>query len=271
MAMNNRDVAHSWAHQSSSKGTGSNFFFEGATIYSYGRHFPIARVDGNVVWFTTEGYSVTTTTHKGLARSAIPASKTVVFVPDVRNPASGIEHYSRLIDVMAKRKRTEKYWRDMAELSASIANYARVYPDASQLCFSVDAVLSAIVAARQAKQAEKLAQIIADWHNGDRSSITVKSQTGRDYLRIMPSDMAVVETSQGVKFAVNDAIFAWVHIKDIIVNGLNFVPDFTIKFGNFKVDRISSGDIFAGCHHIDRMEVIRFAASIGLPVETTNN
>ena len=40
----NREIPHLWAHQTQDEarnGTGS-FYFRGATIYSYGSHFPIA-------------------------------------------------------------------------------------------------------------------------------------------------------------------------------------------------------------------------------------
>lgn len=42
-------VAHLWAHQTQDHARNKlgNFYFDGATIYSYGRHFPIARTRGN--------------------------------------------------------------------------------------------------------------------------------------------------------------------------------------------------------------------------------
>lgn len=37
--MNNSMVAHLWANEKKESGKGSNLFFEGRSIYSYGYHF----------------------------------------------------------------------------------------------------------------------------------------------------------------------------------------------------------------------------------------
>ena len=61
------EVAHVWAYQQQSDAKCRNAYFEGDTIYSYGRHFPIARIynkDGNkTVFFTTRTYGSTTSKH----------------------------------------------------------------------------------------------------------------------------------------------------------------------------------------------------------------
>jgi len=70
---NTNEVAHIWAAQSQTEGrnAGGNFYFEGATIYSYGRHFPIATIEGNDVLFTMRSYSNTTAKHISKAGRAI--------------------------------------------------------------------------------------------------------------------------------------------------------------------------------------------------------
>lgn len=81
-------VAHLWAHQTqeSARNSHGNFYFEGATIYSYGSHFPIARhVDANTILFTTRGCSSTTSGHISCVRSALPGGKRVFYV---NNPAA---------------------------------------------------------------------------------------------------------------------------------------------------------------------------------------
>lgn len=42
--MNNSMVAHLWAHEQKESASGSNFFFEGTSIYSYGHHFEVGRI-----------------------------------------------------------------------------------------------------------------------------------------------------------------------------------------------------------------------------------
>lgn len=62
------EIAHLWAHQSQSEARCSNAYYEETIIYSYGKHFPIARIDtdkrGNkIVLFTLDTYSSTTAQH----------------------------------------------------------------------------------------------------------------------------------------------------------------------------------------------------------------
>lgn len=70
------EVTHWWANQSQEHGrtTGNRLFFHGASIYSYGRHFEIARhvTEGKtrVILFNSASYSVTTSKHQAAARSA---------------------------------------------------------------------------------------------------------------------------------------------------------------------------------------------------------
>lgn len=61
-------VIHLWAQQTQDEGRSSNVYFEGATIYSYGTHYPLGLFITNkkgekAVIINTSGYSVTTTKH----------------------------------------------------------------------------------------------------------------------------------------------------------------------------------------------------------------
>ena len=73
--MNNNDVAHAFSRDPFSQGSGSNFFFEGGKIYSYGHHFCIAKVLSDtyprVALMSTQGYSSSTARHMSRVRSAI--------------------------------------------------------------------------------------------------------------------------------------------------------------------------------------------------------
>lgn len=67
------EVAHVWASRSQAEGRCSNVFFDGPNIYSYGRHFLIARFDDKrrAVVMTDRRYSVTTAKHARLVRAAV--------------------------------------------------------------------------------------------------------------------------------------------------------------------------------------------------------
>lgn len=94
---NNDGLAHAWFNEYNTLGHGRNsndsFYFNGATIFSYGSHFPIARIielDRNIgqydkiVVLTTAGYSNTTSRHISEVRSAIDENRAIiVHTPDV--------------------------------------------------------------------------------------------------------------------------------------------------------------------------------------------
>jgi hypothetical protein len=84
-------TAHVWAQNIQTEGRASDkrMFFEGGTIYSYGRHFAIAShvkdLKGNAaVLFTTQGYSVSTAKHIGLVRRALIGNDKVYYVPEAQ-------------------------------------------------------------------------------------------------------------------------------------------------------------------------------------------
>ena len=60
--MNNLEVAKQFLKQEKHKAKSSNgnFYFEGNTLYSYGRHYPVARISGSVLYVNNTGSSVTT-------------------------------------------------------------------------------------------------------------------------------------------------------------------------------------------------------------------
>lgn len=138
--VNSGQVLHLWAHQaqdSARNGTGS-VFFDGATCYSYGRHFPMATIHkrgGNtLVLATTATYSVTTAKHLGWMRRAVSHLPSVA-VPDV-NPAGLAAHKANLADIgkriaaqLGKAKRAMRVcnveWR--AEDARRLATDAAVY------------------------------------------------------------------------------------------------------------------------------------------------
>jgi hypothetical protein len=70
---NNRELCHVFMSQSQESGRGSNMFFEGDTIYSYGGHFPLAKIFKNekVVYFNSARYSKSTSKHQSYMSSAI--------------------------------------------------------------------------------------------------------------------------------------------------------------------------------------------------------
>lgn len=126
--MNKREVVRSWLKQERIHGKNSSgsLFYDGTTIYSYGFHFPIARLFDDVILFTTYDSSMTTNCHKGLVHRM--CDRPVFEVPHV-NPVKHEENLKdyecRARDVLeyANRKRVRKTTK---VANAEIAlNYAR--------------------------------------------------------------------------------------------------------------------------------------------------
>lgn len=101
-------MAHFWANQVQERGRSGSMFFSGASIYSYGRHFEMARIarvksehvsglnKTGVVLFNPKDYSVTTARHKRLVRLAIDGTAYYRFdVPCLNAGTTGVKKYDR--------------------------------------------------------------------------------------------------------------------------------------------------------------------------------
>lgn len=116
--MNNSMVAHLWANEKQESANGSNFYFEGESIYSYGRHFEVGRIAWNkrgekAYLINDTYYSSTTSKHQYYIREAIPTGSKVFSVgynmPNTGNMAfvtSGLESIKDAIEKY-KKARTE--------------------------------------------------------------------------------------------------------------------------------------------------------------------
>lgn len=83
--MNNSMVAHLWANEQQEFANGNNFYFEGASIYSYSHHFEAGRIvrneRGEKAYLINECfYSSSTSKHQCYIRQAIPTGSTVFYV-----------------------------------------------------------------------------------------------------------------------------------------------------------------------------------------------
>lgn len=88
--MNNRRLVEQFA-QGARKGTGSHMFIEDDAIYSYGRHFPVARRTPQGVLFNPVKFSNTTNRHQSLVRSALGGNVIEVAYADLANAKQQFE------------------------------------------------------------------------------------------------------------------------------------------------------------------------------------
>lgn len=131
---NRFDVAHKWAHQLEENYKNGAVFFEGKTIFSYGRHFPMARLlgDGKVA-ITTRTYSNTTSAHLSAVAQAvshldaiycydIPSYDDLKFDHD-NNIAHYITEMEELLKGLAKARKPAPHVLNIEALRGRITKY----------------------------------------------------------------------------------------------------------------------------------------------------
>lgn len=284
---NHNEVAHAWANQTGRHRKGFNVFYEGDTIYSYGHHFPIARLvqsphAGRVVLFTTEGYSVSTAKHKTFTRRAI-GHLTTFDVPNVRANREGehganwqafVERASASIQ-KAKRARTYKDMHlrhatgavsdanayavafgldrltvTMETLEPTIADLTRIAREQAER----DAVAVGI-RNRQAQREQRAAvkPIVRAWLKGENDPYA----GGR--MHSIPRPLCrvkgdTVETSWGASVPLLEALALFRLATMVRRSGkpLEFPPGLGRRMvGDFPLTRIGvTGNIVVGCHDI---------------------
>ena len=136
-------VAHLWANQSQPHAhtPRQNFYFDGDTIYSYGRHFPLARHISagpehnrrRAVILTTKGYSSTTAKHKRIVDDALCGLDLPVFaVQDIDGlPESHLANrkyfHEQFADYLRKAATATKYTERFIAAARRVAVNAQKY------------------------------------------------------------------------------------------------------------------------------------------------
>lgn len=125
-------VAHLWANQEQDEARNSgNFYFSGDTIYSYGSHFPIAKIVDNaskdkdllsegskMCFFTLDTYSSTTASHISVVRQASSHLNKLYMVKIITNTAiRGVYEYEHKTNI--------DYWLKMIAINFDKLSRAR--------------------------------------------------------------------------------------------------------------------------------------------------
>jgi len=286
----NNEVAHIWASQSQYEGRANNVFFEGGTIYSYGRHFPVARFApeyGNIVLFTNQGYSNSTGKHKSLIRAAIPSTHEVIYCSD---PSRSNQHN---IDIWADKvgrlrihfaSKTHKVTR--GNLAVEIF---RLCESAISFCIATrmgtppwvnetDAEMSArdyvyeLAKARDAKKeaareayakaaAIKAADRLTAWAAGDNVPLD-GFQYHQTALRLKNDQ---IQTSRGANIPVADAIKLWpMLVRAKKTATVLDVKLHTINLGAYRFHSFDGNTLVVGCHSIAWPELEKIAIQLNL-------
>lgn len=289
-------VAHVWAQQSKPEKRAGNVFFEGETIYSYGRHFPIARFVSHkgrrAVLFTTQTYSVTTSGHLSYVHGALHGLEYPVF--SVYDPAGTPQSeqvrtdYRQRVDTLTVKAGTARTRADSLMSSAqALANEANKCAEffgfrwrlpvpslTPELIAKCKAALAkdreankkraAERAAREAVQHAKDELQAAQWVAGADVSFPGYGYTDKaTYLRLKGE---LVQTSRGAEVPAAHARRLWPIICRVIKSGVPYQRNgHTEHAGEFTVDSIAAdGTLKAGCHTLAYSELAKIAAALGV-------
>jgi hypothetical protein len=279
-----RDVVHVWAHrlQESGRNSTGSLFFSGDTIYSYGRHFPIARhvTDKHgraCVLFTTRDYSVTTTGHKSAVACAIPRDVRVFHVQDADGVPgkAALDDYAKRIEsalLQAARARSRVYWhlREASDLVDEANAFSLAFKlrrrfalpdDASLAALKERARLAAAKVAAATRKRER--EIAADRTLGLRlwaGDASLTWEPGRNYMRVRG---LMVETDTRAEVRVDEVQAIAPAVVAMFAAGETYQRNgSTMMVGQYPLEEITADTVRVGCHVFSRAEVERIAALV---------
>ena len=284
-------VVHVWANQSQERGRNktSSLYFNGSVLFSYGSHFPVATLVTNkhaetAVIFSSASFSVTTSSHQRMARSAASHIQPQFTVPHICDRWGGgtISHEDNLrfytdaiqaAALAAKRAKVNRDWklRYLDELADEANAYCEFFGLRTRFKVPSDANLNRLILEarkdaqrqreetkrRQQERLEQLRESIEKWKSGE--DVHLGWDCPDIFLRIRGD---TVQTSRGAEVPLAHAV----KILPIVRGGRTYEHNgHSIHLGHFRIDKIDAhGNLTAGCHFIKREEMERIAAQLGL-------
>lgn len=284
------EAAHIWASQSQNSGRAGNIEFDNGVIYSYGRHFPVARFApefGDIVLFTDRGYSSSTGKHKSIIRGAIPGGFNVVYCDDpTRSTLHNLDKWRANVERLRRDFAAKTHKISRGNLAVEIfktCESAIVYCmalkiDAPQWTIESNDEMSArdyvyeLAKARDIKreaarvERERLAGIdaaerIALWQNGENVP-----QNGFQYcatLLRLKNDQ--IQTNRGANIPVADALALWPLLVRVKQSGKTLEAGLRqINLGAYRFNSFDGQTLIVGCHSIAWDQVEKMAEQLNL-------
>jgi hypothetical protein len=274
---NNSELAHKFAEQTQYEGRNSNgsFFFDNCTIYSYGRHFPIAKVYTNqrgveALLFTFRTYSNTTSKQISITKAATRQYKRVYCYNPEMSHTDNFKAWLNLAEIQAekllKAKKPEIYISELGRLSNQANEYADFFdieiPDILKMVLSIKdkkenleymAKRSEIIKVNQAKKLKEdkkeFKEQITKWFNYETQRIYAKYKF--DFLRV---NNERIETTQAVQIPIEIAKRLYNKIK---ANNLRVGEQIL----NYRVEQ-TDDIIKIGCHAFTRKYLLHFGRKL---------
>lgn len=268
----NSQLAHVWVAQQQDTGRSSNMFFEGTSIYSYGLHYCIAKMHGDIVLINSKGYSNSTAKHTNEVCRAV-THKTVFYVPEVNSPDSEANILYLQNQVIARIENilnNRVIGRDDL-LTVYNANYRLVsYLEAFNITgreldldFEFLADLEVIFKEKLARCAElnalreeKLQVARFEAEKAHKASIAdwkafkgpIKGYSNEVFMRIN-QEKGVVETSRGAVVPLKEALITLAQIKSGKIDVVGR------RIGEFEINHVDNEMVKVGCHDIPMAEI----------------
>ena len=288
---NNSEVAHIWAQQKQKEGRAGHLFFEDKSIYSYGRHFEIARfVDDDTVLFTTRSYSNATAKHKHQVERAI-SHKDIFYVPQFEDHNINVSYYLQKvkdskekalkaiaygdiycddikrylnagIEYVGHFKVNKTLKKEVVEL-AGLLEKNKIFSNEEKEILRGRKLSNekrmktreANLKTRWARAQEKYLKEIEDWKNGVLERVPHLHGFNNPVVLRVKDDR--IETSKGAQITVKTALRLWEVIK-----AKQSVEGF--KLDNYEAQEIKDNVLTVGCHHIPLAELERIAGLLGV-------
>jgi hypothetical protein len=278
--LTNRECAHHWAHQLHRQGRGSNFYYDGPVIFSYGGHFPIAYLAGHHVYFTRKKYSRTTAKHKFYTLSAI-SHKRILYVDHVptshyefesaqwrdRVISELIERIRRLRSEFAVAPRKTSLLRSIGEEMSCLINFCQsldirlpgllpeaTIDDLSKIYDTWKTLRTIEQLKAMNRSVTSVKEEVEKWHNHEALQISGRYMEllgDQAFLRIA-SNGKEIETSKGIRVSIDVAKRFWQFVKRKLQTDEKLE---NCSFIQYRVTEISRQRLVIGCHTISMGEV----------------
>lgn len=282
----NYETAHNFANNVNEGKRAGNLFWtsdwngNGRTIYSYGYHFPICRIEGETAFFTLRGYSNSTAKHISAVRGALYQNIVYCYNPEGSTSTNFKYWYDSIVADLKKLATARKAEKYVSAIQRTIKQ-AEVYASAKGVklpkeiayfkTFDAERGKAAKIVkegkreraeelkrerARKEEERRRAAEKITRWENGERVWFGWKETDSNVPMRITArKGYFVVETAKGVIIPMNAAKpFA-----QMVVNG-TFVEGDILT--NYRVREISKNKVRIGCHTFDRAYFDNFAQKV---------
>ncbi len=219
---NTTEAAHVWAAQTQHEGRAGNVFFDGPTLYSYGRHFAVARIykhadGGRVALFNPARYSSSTARHQCDARRAWHGNGAALHARRDLWPAGDTVTQAQLDDIAAKQ----------AELDAQTAAAEK------------EEKREAARRRRERAKLEKMdaAERLTRWKAGEKIPLDYAAPLALRYIE----DGKRIETSRRAVVSTACALLAWkAYERGTLAPG--------DRIGPYSVTSTDAAAVVIGCH-----------------------